>query len=82
MFSSLIKRLIRHFQGVVVEKRKRNLQKSVMHEQSFVSLFEPNDFFDVHVAVSGSDLRTSLRGGGGPQVGEETRFGGVTRLSI
>ena len=39
-------------------------------------------FFDVLVAVSASDLRPSLRGGGGPQVGEETRFGGVTRLSI
>ena len=39
-------------------------------------------FFDVLVAVSASDLRPSLRGCGGPQVGEETRFGGVTRLSI
>ena len=27
-------------------------------------------------------LRACLHGGGGPQVGEVTRFGGVTRLSI
>ena len=27
-------------------------------------------------------LRTCLHGGGGPQEGEETRLGGVTRLSI
>ena len=27
-------------------------------------------------------LRACLHGGGGPQVGEVTRLGGVTRLSI
>ena len=27
-------------------------------------------------------LRACLRGGGGPQVGEVTRFGGVNRLSV
>ena len=27
-------------------------------------------------------VRACLHGGGGPQVGEVTRFGGVTRLSI
>ena len=27
-------------------------------------------------------LRACLHGGGGPQVGEVTRFGGVNRLSI
>ena len=27
-------------------------------------------------------LRVCLHGGGGPQVGEVTRLGGVTRLSI
>ena len=27
-------------------------------------------------------LRACLHGGGGPQVGEATRLGGVTRLSI
>ena len=29
-----------------------------------------------------SQLRACLHGGGGPQVGEVTRLGGVTRLSI
>ena len=28
------------------------------------------------------NLRACLHGGGGPQVGEGTRLGGVTRLSI
>ena len=28
------------------------------------------------------ELRACLHGGGGPQVGEVTRLGGVTRLSI
>ena len=32
--------------------------------------------------VSFSNLRACLRGGGGPQVGEVTLLGGVTRLSI
>ena len=30
----------------------------------------------------GERLRACLHGGGGPQVGEVTRLGGVTRLSI
>ena len=30
----------------------------------------------------GKNLRACLHGGGGPQVGEVTRLGGVTRLSI
>ena len=37
------------------------------------------------VGTSGDDLpalRACLHGGGGPQVGEVTRLGGVTRLSI
>ena len=29
-----------------------------------------------------SSLRARLHGGGGPQKGESTRLGGVTRLSI
>ena len=31
---------------------------------------------------NGSSLKDCLHGGGGPQVGEVTRLGGVTRLSI
>ena len=37
-----------------------------------------NEFFKILRYV----LRASLRGGGGPQVGEVTRLGCVTRLSI
>ena len=41
---------------------------------------------DILVAVALSDLKLPLRAclhdGGGPQVGEVTRVGGVTRLSI
>ena len=33
-------------------------------------------------AVETSRLRAGLHGGGGPQVGEVTSVGGVTRLSI
>ena len=32
--------------------------------------------------TTGVLLRACLHGGGGPQVGEVTRLGGVTRLSI
>ena len=35
MFTSSIKREIRHFPDVVVQWRQRNVQKSVMHVQSF-----------------------------------------------
>ena len=46
--------------------------------------FEP--YFKVHNLVSvhleNIILRACLHGGGGPQVGEVTRLGGVTRLSI
>ena len=31
LFTSSVKREIRHFKVVVVQKRKRNVQKSVMH---------------------------------------------------
>ena len=36
--------------------------------------------YDAHLSVT--FLRACLHGGGGPQVGEVTRLGGVTRLSI
>ena len=35
MFPSSTKREIRHFHVVLVQRRQRNLQKSVMHLQSF-----------------------------------------------
>ena len=34
------------------------------------------------MSLFATKLRACLRGGGGPQVGEVTRLGGVTRLSI
>ena len=37
---------------------------------------------DVLVTVASLNLRACLHGVGGPQVGEVTRLGGVTRLSI
>ena len=36
----------------------------------------------VHQPGANHALRACLHGGGGPQVGEVTRLGGVTRLSI
>ena len=35
LFMFSIKRKIRHFHVVVVQKRQRNVQKSVMHERSY-----------------------------------------------
>ena len=34
------------------------------------------------ININAAFLRACLHGGGGPQVGEVTRLGGVTRLSI
>ena len=50
---------IRHFHVVVVERRLRNVQKSVMHVQSCCS----------------ANLTACLHGGGGLQIGEITRGG-------
>ena len=36
----------------------------------------------VHVLTVTGVFRSCLHGGGGPQVGEVTRLGGVTRLSM
>ena len=47
-----MKREIRHFHVVVVQKRERNVQKSVMHVQSCFLLIKPIVFFfDVLVVV-------------------------------
>ena len=66
VFLSSTKRVIRHFHVVVVQQRQRYVQKRVMHVQSCCF----------------ANLRACLHGGGGPQVGEITHLGGVTRLSI
>ena len=56
----------------------------MIHEQSFCFAYLTNcfSFLDVLVAIVSLDLRARLHGAGGPQVGEVTSIGGVTRLSI
>ena len=41
LFPSSTKREIRHFHVVVVQRRQRNVQKSVLHVQSFCFAFLP-----------------------------------------
>ena len=41
MFTFSIKREIRHFYVVVVQKRQRNVQKSVMHVRSCCFVIKP-----------------------------------------
>ena len=48
---SSIKRKIRHFHVVVVQKQERNVQKSVMHVRSCFSGLLNQLFFYVLVAV-------------------------------
>ena len=51
VFTSSTKREIRYFHVVVVQRRQRNVQKSVMHVQSCCFANETNCFFTVLVAV-------------------------------
>ena len=52
LFTSSIKREIRHFPVVVVQWRQRNVQKSVMHVQSCCFASSTYCFFDVLVVVA------------------------------
>ena len=52
MFPSLTKRGIRHFHVVVVQRRVRHVQKSVMHVQSCRFANQTYCFLAVHVAVA------------------------------
>ena len=52
LFTSSIKREIRHFPVVVVQWRQRNVQKSVMHVQSCCFASSTYCFFDVLVVVT------------------------------
>ena len=52
VFISSTKREIRHFQVVVVQRRLRNVQKSVMHVQSCFFANINHCFFAVLVAVA------------------------------
>ena len=63
MFTSSIKREIRHFPVVVMEWRKRNIQKSVMHVQSCCFAYSTYCFFDflVVVAVAASQSPYSFK---------------------
>ena len=51
MFTSSLKREIRHFHVEVEQKQERNVQKSVMHVQSCCFAYLTFCFFDVLVAV-------------------------------
>ena len=60
MFTSSIKRQIRHFPVVVVQWRQRNAQKSVMHVQSCCFAYSSYCCFDVLVVVvAGENIRFS-----------------------
>ena len=60
MFTSSIKRQIRHFPVVVVQWRQRNAQKSVMHVQSCCFAYSSSCCFDVLVVfVAGENIRFS-----------------------
>ena len=52
MFTSSTKREISHFDVVVMKGRQRNVQKSVMHEQSCCSANHTYCFFVILVAVA------------------------------
>ena len=63
MFTFSIKREIRHFHVVVVQKRQRNVQKtekSVMHVHHTLTLFIV--YFDVLVAVASLDQALATKG--------------------
>ena len=51
LFTSSIKRELRHFHVVVVQKLERNIQKSVMHVRSCCIPYLTYCFFDVLVAA-------------------------------
>ena len=63
-----------------MKKPQRNVQKS---DARATLLFWLSNVlvFDVLAAVTPFDLGVFLYGGGGSQVGEATRFGGVCNLS-
>ena len=53
----LIEHGIRYFHVVVVQKRQRNVQKSVKHLQSCCFAYETYCFLDVLVAVASLNLK-------------------------
>ena len=79
-FTFSIKRTFRHFLVVAVKKCTKKCDTRAKFW--FAYLTNCFSFLDVLVAIASLDLRARLRGAGGPQVGEVTSIGGVTRLSI
>jgi len=56
--------------------------KCGFRKPSFQTLYRQDHRLGNLCHLTSFDLRACLHGGGGPQVGEVTRFGGVTHLSI
>ena len=52
LFTSSIKREIRHFQVVVVQRQQRNVQKSVLYVKSCCFAYSTNCFFDILIAIT------------------------------
>ena len=58
MFTFSIKREIRHFHVVVLQKRQRNVQKSTMYARSYCFAYQT--LFYVLVAVASLDLKVPI----------------------
>ena len=58
MFTFSIKREIRHFHVVVLQKRQRNVQKSTMYARSYGFAYQT--FFYVLVAIASLDLKVPI----------------------
>ena len=61
LFTSSIKRAIRHFHVLVVQWRQRNVQKSVMHVQSCCFLNKPIAFLTFSLASPSSLLKLPIK---------------------
>ena len=59
MFTFSIKREIRHFHVVVLQKRQRNVQKSTMYARSYCFAYQ-TFFFYVLVAIASLDLKVPI----------------------
>ena len=58
MFTLSIKREIRHFHVVVLQKRQRNVQKSTMYARSYCFAYQT--FIYVLVAIASLDLKVPI----------------------
>ena len=62
-------------------RRKKQMSRAAHEAEHFITWVQPG-LLEGTIAFCNFCLRACLHGGGGPQVGEVTRLGGVTRLSI